>query len=691
MPQTLTLAEIEQYQTQIKQGGINAVLQVYDSLYESGYNYAGWAVGVARGDSISGQAALQFMQSTSAMGTSGEAGQNLNPLQVDALRVDMALGYLQALGAKAADLGGSVNEDLNFSAIKEFHRTAFEPYGLTLANWTLTTPMDLIERTEGPQAVEELWARIRDTGGDGPDSVIMNMILAQRVGNLAFHPDPSISGPAQQWMDLTPGVANFAQWGRTLGVAWDALIEATAVTIVDGDIQTKYYANGVQVETSTHIYDSIEYGVILVGSDSVQYSIRITSPSGVVQYIGKSGTVTSINGQVTHYEAIQANGDQTIKEFDSNGNTVKLIEIDGAHNHADYATRTINYDIQGRHVSTEVTMDDGSRSVYEYTEPDSFVPWSALEWHYDAEGCNDSFEMTMGDGSRVAYLYDVSDRESWSTIQTHIDTEGRNFATYVFMDDGSLDEYIDDVNSIYSWSSSYRHFDSETRLEFAEFTGDDGSRTVQVYDKGREDWREIFYADGSRDWIDFDQNSEREDSVLKIHYDAAGREDWNEIINHNGSREWIDFDQNNEREDSVLKIHYNAAGLEDWRSVTLNDGSRDLYVFDPYGWQAWSSTYTKFDASGREDYSVIYRDDGSRQVTDYDQDGSRDWIQVVTNFDAQGREDWIKTTYNNGESIYVDYDQDGSKDWSRIEIHYDIDGLQTTSFKQFDTGEWVTL
>ncbi|GAB3359466.1 MULTISPECIES: hypothetical protein [Giesbergeria] len=41
--------------------------QIYDTLNDQGNRYAGWAVDVARGDSTTGVAALNFLQDTALM------------------------------------------------------------------------------------------------------------------------------------------------------------------------------------------------------------------------------------------------------------------------------------------------------------------------------------------------------------------------------------------------------------------------------------------------------------------------------------------------------------------------------------------------------------------------------------------------------------------------------------------------
>jgi hypothetical protein len=44
--QTLTTAQLNGYLTQIQNGGVAEAVQVYQQLYDQGYNYAGLAKGV---------------------------------------------------------------------------------------------------------------------------------------------------------------------------------------------------------------------------------------------------------------------------------------------------------------------------------------------------------------------------------------------------------------------------------------------------------------------------------------------------------------------------------------------------------------------------------------------------------------------------------------------------------------------
>src|SRR5690606_10502721 len=108
--------------------------------------------------------ALGFMDATALMGYGGQATQELSQAQVDQIRVDMAINYLLTL-IEIAGASGFVDRDINFEEAKAFHKSTFERHGLTLDNWTLTIPFDLIEANLGNSLTETIWELLRDTGG----------------------------------------------------------------------------------------------------------------------------------------------------------------------------------------------------------------------------------------------------------------------------------------------------------------------------------------------------------------------------------------------------------------------------------------------------------------------------------------------------------------------------------------------
>lgn len=176
MPQSISEAQLIAYKTQIATGGVDAVRQVYRELYNNGngYKYAGWALGVATGETYTGQSALQFMQSTALMGLDSQTCKNLSATQIDQVRVKMA----EATLAKMIDVankegGGYLKRELDYKETQEFHTKAFEASGLNINNWTLQAPMELLGKVYGQAFVERVWQQIRATGGDGADGLCL--------------------------------------------------------------------------------------------------------------------------------------------------------------------------------------------------------------------------------------------------------------------------------------------------------------------------------------------------------------------------------------------------------------------------------------------------------------------------------------------------------------------------------------
>lgn len=149
MPGLLTTGQLSQYRQAIQNGGVDAVRQVYRELYGQGYNYAGWAYGVASGETITGQSALDYLSGSAMAGLGGPGCRNLTPEQIDKIRVDMADGYIKSLENIAGENGGVVNRDVKYQETRDFHNNAFRDNGLTLDNWTLNT--NAIKLGAGPK------------------------------------------------------------------------------------------------------------------------------------------------------------------------------------------------------------------------------------------------------------------------------------------------------------------------------------------------------------------------------------------------------------------------------------------------------------------------------------------------------------------------------------------------------------
>lgn len=177
MPATIRLNDIERYQNMIKTQGVQGAIRVYEELLSKGYDYAGWAKGVAKGDTVTGEAAILFMEETS--------GRKFSESKLNEIRVDMAKGYLDALTVQMSKTG-QTDTDVKFEKIRDFHEKAFIKHKLSLKNWTLEEPMRLLGKYgHGKATQERIWRDLAKTQGDGPDAVAASVTLYLTVADFA--------------------------------------------------------------------------------------------------------------------------------------------------------------------------------------------------------------------------------------------------------------------------------------------------------------------------------------------------------------------------------------------------------------------------------------------------------------------------------------------------------------------------
>lgn len=191
----LTQSDIDRYRQDIERNGVQGAIRTYADLLEKGYGYAGWAKGVAEADSmvlspapyadtgfiverypqgtVTGRSAMLFMKDT--------AGKVLTQTETDKIRIGMAQGYLDFLD----DNLGRTPRDVDFEAMRKFHRQVFERHGLGIKNWTLETPMKLIGHYEGKAVREKVWEALRETQGDGFDALAASASLYNIVRDYA--------------------------------------------------------------------------------------------------------------------------------------------------------------------------------------------------------------------------------------------------------------------------------------------------------------------------------------------------------------------------------------------------------------------------------------------------------------------------------------------------------------------------
>lgn len=324
-PTKISIAKLKTYQLRLITGGLDEARMVYDELAAKGYGYAGWAVGVARGDTITGMSALDYLKGTAMLGLSAEACKNLSPIQIDNIRLGMAEGYLGTLVAKAKISDGVLTEDVNFKETKAFHIAVFEDNKLNIHGWTLDTPMELIRNTQGDAAVEAMWTKIRDTGGTGPDALVASATLANAVGRLSFSNDPEIATQAQAWMDQTPGFANIEQIGKSIDAAIASIPDFPySDPMGTGDASAIMNAG---TNTTTTPSSGTPFRVDVAGVNEVASNIaKVTQ-----EVLGTNATLPvevydPITGELTGYKVTSFEGDgatgglRTTVIFDKDGN-----------------------------------------------------------------------------------------------------------------------------------------------------------------------------------------------------------------------------------------------------------------------------------------------------------------------------------------------------------------------------------
>lgn len=179
----LTTQDIDRYKNDIRQHGIQGIVRTYADLLSKGYNYAGWAKGVAEAEGMTwgslpkgettGRAAVMFMKDSS--------GQTFSEQKLNRIREGMAEGYLDFLQSNI----GRTPRDVHFDEMRDFHKKVFERHGLSIDNWTLETPMKLIGRYEGKQKQEEIWQKLLATRGSGIGALTESATLYQAVEDYA--------------------------------------------------------------------------------------------------------------------------------------------------------------------------------------------------------------------------------------------------------------------------------------------------------------------------------------------------------------------------------------------------------------------------------------------------------------------------------------------------------------------------
>ena len=302
--QSYTANQLKEYRESINNNGVKGAVKFYDDLYDDGkgYRYAGWAVGVARNDTVTGKSATDFMIDTAKQGVGGNASRNLSTANIDKIKKDMALGYADALIANAKETGGITNQDVTYKQTRAFHKKAFEANGLSIDNWTLETPMKVIGLISGEKAVEDNWISLRETGGDRVDGVLSSIGLYKKMELVAYEPliNPTANEIkaqklAQKWLKQVGkpySKNNIGNFGRAiLGVS----------SQLGGSQQSQLTAisKGPSIYWSSHKKDSMIALVVYQTMDNAVNTAKHTTFNGQPAYLLAQTTQPTCQGDAT--------------------------------------------------------------------------------------------------------------------------------------------------------------------------------------------------------------------------------------------------------------------------------------------------------------------------------------------------------------------------------------------------------
>ncbi len=228
-----SVEKLFQHKENIETNGVAGAINFYDEMYSNGYNYAGWANGVAKGNTTTGKSATDFLVKTAQQGVGGIRPKTLTTSDLNSIKESMALGYINTLIKNAKDTGGYTNQDVTYKQTRSFHKKAFEENGLSIENWTLETPMSIMKELHGEQTVENLWATIRESGGEDTKGITQSGILyllMDRVARNEITDNTSLEKKeliekARKWLDVVgspfskKNIKNFCEsiWDELFG------------------------------------------------------------------------------------------------------------------------------------------------------------------------------------------------------------------------------------------------------------------------------------------------------------------------------------------------------------------------------------------------------------------------------------------------------------------------------------------
>ncbi|MGD9169497.1 MAG: calcium-binding protein, partial [Candidatus Thiodiazotropha sp.] len=271
MANRLTMEQLDSFQMLLQDGKIS---EFYTLMRENDYAYAGWAQGVADGDTIAGLVALDYLIDSAMAGAVGPEVQALSDEQIQNIKADMAQEYLNTLISIADDADGSVSRDVTAQEVWDFHKTAFEDNGLGIENWTLNIPFTIVQAVDGEEGLEQFWEDLRETEGEGLDAIWKNILVFAKMEAYAWDAyDGPYESMAEEWISLI-GLGDSAVAGiQGLlisvtelfgGVSEDVLLSRAMVEILLDHLSMSSDQQQVQIMSIVGLVNSTETALLYI-------------------------------------------------------------------------------------------------------------------------------------------------------------------------------------------------------------------------------------------------------------------------------------------------------------------------------------------------------------------------------------------------------------------------------------------
>ncbi|MCB5307989.1 S8 family serine peptidase [Yersinia massiliensis] len=180
---------------------------MYEYLISKGDRYASLANGVARGDSIAGEAAIGYLKNIAA-----SHNQLVTEELINKIRFDMASEYLDLQYSRLEDSTNSISGDINHKEAGKFHNVVFKKYDLPPEAWTLEPVLKVmpVEQREG------YWQRVLNSAGNPSEEILLSInTVKMMIGELSNSP-ASEQPKIHQWLRTILDPDNAGVVGRVI-------------------------------------------------------------------------------------------------------------------------------------------------------------------------------------------------------------------------------------------------------------------------------------------------------------------------------------------------------------------------------------------------------------------------------------------------------------------------------------------